>query len=174
MKRPILFAAAVAVQVAVLASMTLSHSRDVREGTRVTLHVVPIDPEDLFRGQYVQLGYDHSRLDLTKMWEGPRPVDGGEIWLRLEPRGAAWTTTAARSTRGEPLPGAVWMRGHCGYLNGNTALTRLGIEQFFVREGRGPQIEGAVRSGAVFAEVAVGADGNPTLAALIVNGERIE
>jgi len=174
MKRPIFFAAAVAVQVAVLASMTLSHSRDVREGTRVTLRVVPIDPEDLFRGQYVQLGYDHSRLDLTKMWEGPRPVDGGEIWLRLEPRGTAWTAMAARSTRGEPIPGAVWMRGHCGFLSGNTALTRFGIEQFFVREGRGPQIESAVRSGAVFAEVAVGADGTATMTALIVNGARIE
>ncbi|KAF0246778.1 MAG: hypothetical protein FD180_308 [Planctomycetota bacterium] len=174
MKRPIFFTAAVALQVAVLASMTRSHSLAVRDGTRVTMRVVPIDPEDLFRGQYVRLGYDHSRLDLTKMWEGPRPVDGGEIWLRLEPREGAWTATAARSTRGEPKPGAVWMRGHCGYLNGNTALTRFGIEEFYVREGRGPEIEREVRSGAVFAEVAVGDDGKPTLTALIVNGERIE
>jgi uncharacterized membrane-anchored protein len=174
MKRPLLFAAAVAAQVAVLATMTLSHARDVRDGTRVTLRVVPVDPEDLFLGQYVQLSYDHARLDLAKMWEGPRPKDGDEIWLRLELRGTAWAATAARSTRGEPMPGAVWMRGHCGYLNGNTALTRFGIEQFFVREGRGPEIERAVRENAVFAEVAVGADGSATLVALIVNGARIE
>lgn len=174
MKRPLFFAAAVAAQVAVLASMTLSHSTAVRDGTRVTLRVVPVDPEDLFRGQYVQLGYDLSRLDLTKMWEGPRPVEGGGIWVRLEPRGAEWAATTARSTRGEPKPGAVWMRGECERLYGETAVTRFGIEQFFVREGRGPEIERAVQQHAVFAEVSVSPDGTPTLTALVVNGARIE
>jgi uncharacterized membrane-anchored protein len=174
MKRPIFFAAAVAAQVAVLASMTLSHARDVREGTRVTLRVVPVDPEDLFRGQYVRLDYGHSRLDTTRLWEGPPAVEGGEIWLRLEPLNAEWTPTAARSMRGEPKPGAVWMRGDCERIWQNTVRPRFGIEEFFVREGRGPEIEQAVRQGAVFAEVAVGDDGKPTLTALIVNGQRIE
>lgn len=174
MKRPLFFAAAVAAQVAVLASMTMSHSLAVRDGTRVTLRVVPVDPEDLFRGQYVQLDYDLSRLDLAKNWEGPRPVEGGETWVRLEPRGAEWAATAARSTRGEPKPGAVWMRGKCVRLYGSTAVPSFGIEQFFVREGRGPEIERAVRERAVFAEVSVAPDGSPTLTALIVNGVRIE
>lgn len=174
MKRPLFFAAAVAAQVAVLASMTRSHSSAVRDGTRVTLRVVPVDPEDLFRGQYVQLGYDLSRLDLTTMWEGPRPVEGGAIWVRLEPRGAEWVAAGARSTRGEPKPGAVWMRGECERLYGNSAVTRFGIEQFFVREGRGPEIERAVREHDVFAEISVSEDGTAVLAALIVNGVRME
>lgn len=174
MKRPLFFAAAVAAQVAVLASMTLSHSKAQREGTPVVLRVIPVDPEDLFRGQYVQLGYEFSRVDFARGWEGPLPAEGGEIWVRLDMAGREWVAGQYRATRGEPRGGSVWMRGRCESVFAGGARAGFGIEQFFVREGLGPEIERAMRDGGVNAEVSVSADGEPALVALVFGGRRIE
>jgi uncharacterized membrane-anchored protein len=170
MKRHLFFAAAVAAQVAVLAAMGIPRARDVRDGIRVTLPVVPVDPDDLFRGEYVRLGYDISRRDLPN-WEGPPAVAGQEVWVRLEPKGASWAATLSRASRGADKPGAVWLRGR---REGSQLRPVYGLEEFYVRQGRGPGIERAVRSHAIYAEFAVAADGTGTLTALIVNGERIE
>lgn len=170
MKRHLFFAAAVVAQVAVLAGMGIPHARDVRDGKRVTLAVVPVDPDDLFRGEYVRLSYDISR-PIIPNWEGPAAGAGEEVWVRLEPKGDAWAATLSGASKGPDKPGAVWLRGRREQRSGRPVY---GLEEFFVRQGRGPEIERAVRTHKVLAEFAVAADGTGTLTALIVNRERIE
>lgn len=175
MKRHLFFATAVAAQVAVLGAMAIPRALDVRSGTRVTLSVVPVDPMDLFRGEYVRLSYGISRIDAgSGIWEGPPPVPGGDVWVLLEQRDREWVPVEASSTRGKPLRSCMWLRGKCSSVYGLQVSVHYGLEEFFVHQGKGPQIESSLRQHNVFAEFAVAADGTGTLTALVVNGERIE
>jgi uncharacterized membrane-anchored protein len=44
------------VHTAVLAYMVIDRMRLIASGREVTLPVVPVDPRDLFRGEYARLG----------------------------------------------------------------------------------------------------------------------
>ena len=45
-------------QTAVLAGMVADRVRLLKSGREITLPIVPVDPRDFFRGEYVRLGYD--------------------------------------------------------------------------------------------------------------------
>lgn len=53
--------AAVVFQLLVLMSIVAGHYSDIARGQSVMLQVVPVDPRDMFRGDYVILSYEFSR-----------------------------------------------------------------------------------------------------------------
>ena len=64
MKNKSLIYLVVLFQVLVLGGMFVKAFYPVMVGTPIKLKVLPIDPRDLFRGNYVNLNYDFSRIDL--------------------------------------------------------------------------------------------------------------
>ena len=74
--RKILLALALAVvalaQTGVLAYMVIDRVELLRNGREITLPIVPVDPRDLFRGEYVRLGFEVSRLP-RDLLDGPAP-----------------------------------------------------------------------------------------------------
>ena len=64
MKNKSLIYLVVLFQVLVLAGMFVKAFYPILVGTPIKLKVLPIDPRDLFRGNYVNLNYDFSRIDL--------------------------------------------------------------------------------------------------------------
>jgi len=60
-ERPLLLIGA-AAQIVVLAGMIGLHSLPLLRGKTVLLRVQPVDPRDIFRGDYVTLSYEFSRL----------------------------------------------------------------------------------------------------------------
>lgn len=52
-----------AVFSAIIGGILLSNQMVVLTGEKIKIEVIPIDPSDLFRGRYVALNYDLSRLD---------------------------------------------------------------------------------------------------------------
>lgn len=67
MKNKSLIYLVVFFQVLVLGGMFAKAFYPVMVGTPIKLKVLPIDPRDLFRGNYVNLGYDFSRIDLDSI-----------------------------------------------------------------------------------------------------------
>lgn len=67
MKNKSLIYLVVLFQVLVLGGMFAKAFYPVMVGTPIKLKVLPIDPRDLFRGNYVNLGYDFSRIDLDSI-----------------------------------------------------------------------------------------------------------
>ena len=59
--------AAVLLQLAVLGGLFVYSQYPLWVGTEVRLATVPVDPRDLFRGQYVRLNYALSRQPLPEM-----------------------------------------------------------------------------------------------------------
>ncbi len=80
-RRSLLAAACGALSLIVLASMLVSHAWPLWTGESIYLRVRPVDPRDLFRGDYVVLAYEIDRLALAQAGDGTdQPVaDSDEV-----------------------------------------------------------------------------------------------
>jgi uncharacterized membrane-anchored protein len=157
----------------VLAGMLVRHAWPLWTGNTIYLKVRPVDPRDLFRGDYVILGYDINTVpapDVTPM-RGSRQY----VQLRAVPSGVDGVREeyVYESVSNEPVDGAVNLAGRVEYASGELRLN-YGIDALFVQEGAGREIENAIRSGGpVFAEIAVTPNGSARVRALIIEGQRV-
>lgn len=169
-ERAVLLAAA-GFQVVVLLAMIALRAIPLLLGDAILVRVVPVDPRDLFRGDYVILSYEFSRLppegieglsqDLNRgnasEWQG-RTV---YVSLAPEPDGKHWRavkTSIHPPTSGKYIRGKITGPGRLEY----------GIEAYYLQEGRGYEYEQAVRDRRLTAEIAVTSDGQAVLRGLRV------
>lgn len=152
----IVLLATVAFQALILVAMIASREFVLLRGETIQLRVVPVDPRDLFRGDYVILGYDFSRMSP----DGAGP--GQTVYVSLEPESDGQHWRAGRISTQRPSDGK--------FLRGRVEADRIvcGIESFFVQEGQGRRYEDAIRSGRLYAEIAVDAEGNAAVRKLHV------
>ena len=59
-------AAVALLQIGFLAKMAFDRVSLIKSGREIALQVIPIDPRDIFRGEYVILGYDISQIPASK------------------------------------------------------------------------------------------------------------
>ena len=60
---------AAVVLIGVLGSMIMGRAAILRDGREIVLEVLPVDPRDLLRGDYVRLDYNISSLPI-ELFEG--------------------------------------------------------------------------------------------------------
>lgn len=181
---PLLAVVAVA-QSAALFDMVFARDRLLKSGQEITLAVRPLDPRDIFRGDFVTLGYEISTLKKSTTetdpdFNGFSVGSPAYVTLALASDGK-WTETHVGSQYPSKVgPGEVILKGRVNsvWKDEKAAEThvilRYGIENYFVPEGTGRALEDKVRSHEVKAIVAVAADGTAALKGLIVDGERHE
>jgi uncharacterized membrane-anchored protein len=173
------------LQSAALFHMVYQRHSLLKSGREITLAVRPLDPRDLFRGDYVTLGYDISTLTKSETETDPDYsglVSGSDVFVTLAPKTeGGWTITHAGSRYpSEVAPGEVVLKGVVlsVWKTQDPAVTtvnvRYGIEQYFVPEGTGRALEDKVRTHKIDAILAVGSDGGAAIKGLIVDGERHE
>lgn len=165
------FFAAVALQFALLSGVIAFKQYTVWTGATVVLKVVPLDPRDPFRGDYVQLRFAISRLDPAGL-SGDDVLGFGQIWVELAP-----------DSDGIWQPVALWRRrprlsgGHAAIKGSITSLpyrenrlleVEYGIEDVFVPEGAGRAIETA--TGAVTLETKVDRFGRAVARRILIDG----
>ena len=155
----------------------------LRLGQTVVLQTVPVDPRDLFRGDYVILGYKISTIvvgpppastptpQLTRSYRVPYiPYisPGDTVYAKLEESSdeGVWVPTAVSG--GFPRDWKVFIKGTATSLPGRDLTVEYGIESYFVPEGQGKEIE---RARDVKVEVAVNGFGDAVIKGLIVDGE---
>lgn len=174
-------------QFAALGWMVFDRAMILRNGAEVRLAVVPVDPRDLFRGDYVQLAYDISTLRPATVDGDDEFERGDEIWLLLDaPAASAASVRSLHRARPDAPEGTVAMRGRvtsafrrdvdaadgadcpapCATLN-----VDYGVEQYFVPEGEGRELETLRNDGQVEVVAAVDDDGKAAIKRLLVDGE---
>ena len=160
-------AVAVGFQLLVLVGIVLANTIPwAGSGVRtVLLKVVPVDPRDLMRGDYVILGYDISRVPpgaFPGRGGGPGEREGRTVFVVLKP------DEDGRHFHGEgvvdepPATGA-FIRGT---MEASGRIV-FGIEAYYVQEGKGKVYEQAVRDRRLSAEVALSRDGRAALRRLV-------
>jgi uncharacterized membrane-anchored protein len=132
---------------------------------RVRFEVVPVDPRDMMRGEYITLGYEFSRLpeDVTLIDEriksyktktnfNQKSIDV-YVTLKFNLKEDIYKGVFFGST--PPTKGR-YLRGK---LNSNNRI-EFGIEAFYLQEGKGTIYEQAIREKKLVAEVYLAPDGS--------------
>jgi len=167
-----------ALQTAALAYMIFDRTSILDSHDVVTLTVKPVDPQDMFRGDYVRFGYDISQIDAGRLAGDHNCADGGWCYVTLANQNGAWLPVAVNGVMPSRAPGTVVMRGKVSNVfasaAGSAPTVRLdyGIESFFVPQGQGKSIEEERQKGDLTADIAVDAQGRGAIKSLRrANGE---
>ena len=178
------FIAAFALQALLLFWMIGDRAWLLARGTEIRLNVVPVDPRDILRGDYVVLAYDISTLDAHGL-AGDDDFDWGDaIYVTLEQKGEAWQATAINRAR---PAGDVVLRATVSDVTDEGARdpalagckdckkyrVEYGLEQFFVPEGKGRELELVRNDQRMQVDVAVADNGRAALRRLLVDGEAV-
>ncbi len=159
-RKTLLIALAVVFQIGVVATMVVSREWLLATGKPTLFQTAPIDPRDIFRGDYVHLDYLFSSVPLHQMDETIRKEGlrkGQKVYLELQ-------TDASGVSQGGSLhvtpPQGPYLRGyvisHWPYRDfgkqdeaqRRQALAdswpvqvKYGIEQYYLQQGSGREME---------------------------------
>jgi len=176
----------VVVQITALAAMIADKQWTLNTGTPVVLQTEPVDPRSLFRGDYARLAYPISRLCL----DGKTALGGDKdftrhdtVWVALKPDPDGAKAVSVHHQRSEIAPGLLALRGEVQSLNDyewdrttnksvkqRTLQVRYGIEQYFVQEGTGRQVERPQGGEKVTILAAIDARGKAGILAVLFDG----
>jgi uncharacterized membrane-anchored protein len=161
--------AAIILQVIVLAYMAGEREYISKFGKVIHLRTAPIDPRDLFRGDYVRLNYEISRLAVRNIIDVKNLNDikkGDKLYVSLQEgiNGLYALETAQLQKPEESL----YLTGRIPMGQGNLRPRHpininYGIEAYFVEQGKGRDIEkrrGNRRGVQVPLEMAIAVGGN--------------
>ena len=165
----ILIAVAVAFQLIVLVAIILRATLPTLGSSTVLLRVVPVDPRDLMRGDFVILSYDINAIPGSLQGPAaPTPVTvdalpGRDVYVTLVPEDDGRHYRAGAFLTEPPSSGRYIKGTVTGYHRAS-----FGIEKFFVQEGKGHDYEQAVLRRKLSAEVALSASGAAALKRLVI------
>jgi uncharacterized membrane-anchored protein len=168
------------VQSLVIGWMVWDRVSLLSSGREIKAAVVPVDPRDIFRGDYVTLGYGFTTGADIALPEGART--GDTVYALLKEQGPSdWTLASVTAEQpetqgsGEVVLKAIVDRAWRGQASGppNVGRLRFGIERFYVPQGQGRVLEKQVLEKRIVAVLAVGRDGKVALKGLEADGQRI-
>jgi uncharacterized membrane-anchored protein len=152
-RRRIALAAVVCLQLAVPLALAGLAEADLAFGREIRLRARPVDPLDVFRGNYVVLTYDISSLPvLGQVHQGDR------VCARLERSGDEWS--ARYVDPGTPSGTTICGRAQDDASPGESVQIEYGIETYFANEERAHAIESAIAGGQLYVVVDLDEDGS--------------
>lgn len=163
------FAAAVLVQVLIVAGVPAQKVKARVTGRDVLLKVAPVDPYSIMSGYYMALNYDISRGDRFKGWQNLPERNNVDVYavLTIGPDRVAAPAYVARAFPEKLNPGEIVLKGvqHYGRIT-------YGLETFYVPEDKRRAIEDDFRAhvGEARAEVVIDSDGNGAFKSLVIQG----
>lgn len=155
MNRKKLFYLIVALQVFVLLGITASYYLVDYIGEEVSLKTEPIDPRDIFYGDYVILNYEIQSIP-RRLWEGEeKPENNQKVYLLLEKTEGDSTPVGLFPNHPDTKENEVVLQGLFRYeqWEGHFVID-YGLERYYVPEGTGKEIEDHVGRMSVIVKVA--------------------
>ena len=153
-------------------------------GTPVLLETQPVDPRSLFRGDYVRLNYVVSDLDLERLSGDDKFIRYDDVYVVLAQAERYWEAEGVYHRRPELAAHQVALKGRVQYLqtshwNPDTKTSEpakkirvvYGIENYFVPEGEGRELERPPAGSKVEMLIVVDRFGQAGIKAVLVNGE---
>ncbi|MBT1063165.1 GDYXXLXY domain-containing protein [Bowmanella sp. Y26] len=152
-------------QLLILGAIVGKRERIMANGDVVYLKTMPVDPRDIFRGDYVVLDYELVYQARGLMQESKLSAEKVYLKLSTNQRDVANLVTVDHTA---PKAG-LFVRGFAPSIDyNNLPELRLGIEKYFVEQGAGKELEdirGEAQSWQTPLEmrVALGNDGTPVI-----------
>jgi len=143
----------------------------LQTGDEILLKTQPVDPRDLFRGDYVILRYDISTISTnTLTYQGSDFKEDDKIYVLLNVDNQK-IGTLANIDKSKPSEG-IFIEGTVKSVYNNRLNIKYGIESYFVPEGKGREIERNL--GKIYTKVTVDDFGNAVIKSLVLDGKDIE
>ena len=144
----------------------------VTTGDDILLEVPrPIDPKDLFRGNYVALDYSIGRIDMDQI-PSDAPFDSRQtIYASLSKKDEYWTIDSVSHKKPALSENQVCLRGEVERVYRDTVSIEWGIESFFAPEDMALHIEEQRSEVAVSAVVRIDSRCNAILRLLNAGNE---
>ncbi len=187
-KVPLLWRAVATALLLALGLLALVQQRAsiLSSGTEIRLRTVPVDPRDLFRGDYVVLAYPISVVDTGKDGAGYTRGETVYVTLRRDGEGFARAAGVSRdrpATSGDTvvIAGRVTSTSACALndagefdCSGDRRRLRIayGIESYFVPQGEGKAIETTDKA-RIEVVAAVSASGQAAIKRLLIDGKPV-
>ena len=143
----------------------------LQTGDEILLKTRPVDPRDLFRGDYVILRYDISTINtdtLTYQGSDFKEDDRVYVLLNIDDQKIGSLTNIDKN---KPKEG-IFIEGIVKRVYNNRLNVEYGIESYFVPEGKGREIERSL--GKIYTKVAVDEFGNAVIKSLVLDGKDID
>lgn len=119
-------------------------------GQEVLLKIVPVDPRDFLRGDYVSLHYDINEMPKNSKYYNEYHHFKGFVTLKKQKDGTFIVDEVLETKPKDQL-----------FLKGEVHGKRIfysGIDKYFVKEGQGKTLEKSLAQGG-FAKISVGKNG---------------
>lgn len=160
----------------VLGWLVADRVRLLANGREIILPIRPVDPRDLFKGDYARLGFDISQLDSALVRDQASVPPRGKpntvyVTLDMQPDGAWKPVAVADSLPASVASGQVVLKGRTQRFD--RRRVSYGIERYYVPEGTGGNIEELARKSKLSAIVAVDGRGNAAIKGLVTDGRKI-
>ena len=188
-KRRLLFLGPLLFWIVSIGGFILIKQNHLSQGKAFYFKTAPVDPRDIFRGDYVNLSYEISniRVDplIMKVDDSVKNLRPGDtiyvmvtndvpLYLNNELKYTSrWYDIKTQS----PLDGDfITGRVESAFVDGNDVLdlrVKYGIESYFVPEHKGLEIEKSVGKD-LYGKVILDKNGVGLLDSLILNGEEIK
>ena len=179
-----------AICLAILGGMLVGHAWPLWTGRTVILPVRPIDPRDLFRGEFVRLDTPLTSIVVARPGSASPPADvtalppvgswpdedvlGRVVYVQLAPPTGAGSEFRAVSISMEPQRDALNLRGRvtsAAHVHADHVRIAYGLDAFYMQEGTARAVEDQMRAGRpVQMEIAVASSGRARIRNLIVDG----
>ena len=169
--------AAVLLQIILLFSIQIRKEISLRSGKIITVKIIPVDPRSIFRGDYINLNYEFSRLDLNKVEHDKAYFSRGQkVFIKLSKTGEEWKAIQVSDkyfrdvgTNEITLAGSV-----SGWPSKDAVNIIYGIESYFVPEGKGKYIEGKISDKRIKAEISIDSKGYASVCKILIDEEEVK
>ena len=156
----------IALQIIFLLSLIGTKVFTLQTGEKILLEVVPVDPRDIFRGEYARLNYKISTVALPDM----NKVRNNQIVYVTLRRGEKYWEVAGVGTKKPILKnGDIFITGK--KRQGNRV--EYGIESYYVPEEKAVEIERVRQPAKVSVEVSVDRFGNSAINQIFIDNKLI-
>ncbi len=156
----------------ILAGMVIGAYLPVFRGQKYLLPVIPRDPRDFFRGNYVDLQYEFSNLSRENIHMGVDPEKiyrfGDQLFLDLKKENDSLKAVGLYDSAEKAKNIRLKVQPRWNLEKGNIVFDLVtGLESYFAPKEAAEEWEKALRERLVFAEVAIDAGGNARLTRLV-------
>ncbi|HEX7724751.1 MAG TPA: GDYXXLXY domain-containing protein [Candidatus Paceibacterota bacterium] len=164
------FFLAIALQVIIICAIAVFKLSVASSGTEVLIHIRPVDPRDMLRGDYITFQYDISQLPsyYLQYERGSIPNPGETVYVSLYQSGRYWGVRTASLSR--PTDGSVFLKGTVKSSNTQNITVAYGAEEYFIPEGAGRNVSFWNKDAA--AALAVDDNGNSVLRRIYIDGKQ--
>lgn len=143
----------------------------LQTGDEILLKTRPVDPRDLFRGDYVILRYDINTINTDNLsYQASDFTEDGKIYVLLNVDDNK-IGSLSDIDKNKPNEG-IFIKGTVKNVRDKRLSVEYGIESYFVPEGEGKEIERNLSK--MYTKVAVDNFGNAVIKSLVLDGKDID